>query len=61
MPQVLNRLSEVNFSGVPFKYERIEEPSDKKPGLIRVHNIETLSDGSKREFYEDYNTVSLLF
>lgn len=45
------------LSGVPFKYEKLEEPHDNKPGLIRVYNIETLPDGSKRESYENYNTV----
>lgn len=45
-------------SAVPFKYEKIKEPSVDKPGLIRVYTINTLEDGSKQEVSEDFNTVS---
>ncbi|VDD93537.1 unnamed protein product [Enterobius vermicularis] len=45
------------INAVPFKYEKIKEPSVDKPGLIRVYTINTLEDGSKQEVSEDFNTV----
>uniref|UniRef100_A0A0M3KCD4 thioredoxin-disulfide reductase (NADPH) n=1 Tax=Anisakis simplex TaxID=6269 RepID=A0A0M3KCD4_ANISI len=42
---------------VPTKYERLEEPTDDKPGLVRVSWEESFEDGNKRVVTEDFNTV----
>ncbi|VDK20650.1 unnamed protein product, partial [Anisakis simplex] len=42
---------------VPTKYERLDEPTDDKPGLVRVSWEESFEDGNKRVVTEDFNTV----
>lgn len=44
-------------NAVPSKYEKIEEPTDEKPGLIRVYVERVSPDGNKETITEDYNTV----
>uniref|UniRef100_F1KVD8 Thioredoxin reductase 1 n=1 Tax=Ascaris suum TaxID=6253 RepID=F1KVD8_ASCSU len=49
---------EIKFiNAVPTKYERIEEPADDKPGLVRVYWEETSQDGEKTPCTQDFNTV----
>uniref|UniRef100_A0A915BFN7 thioredoxin-disulfide reductase (NADPH) n=1 Tax=Parascaris univalens TaxID=6257 RepID=A0A915BFN7_PARUN len=49
---------EIKFvNAVPTKYERIEEPTDNKPGLVRVYWEETSEDGGKTPCTQDFNTV----
>ncbi|VDM94917.1 unnamed protein product [Thelazia callipaeda] len=42
---------------VPVKYEKLEEPTNNKPGLIRVHTIQEREDGIKEEVAEEFNTI----
>ncbi|VDM39369.1 unnamed protein product [Toxocara canis] len=45
------------INAVPSKYERIEEPTDDKPGLVRVSWEKTLENGEKKIETKDFNTV----
>ncbi|MFH4979409.1 hypothetical protein AB6A40_006118 [Gnathostoma spinigerum] len=42
---------------VPVKYERLEEPKEDKPGLVRVYTEGQGEDGKKKLVSEDFNTV----
>lgn len=40
------------------KYERIQEPTDSKPGVVRVYTERILEDGTKETVTDEFNTVS---
>ncbi|KAM3725947.1 Thioredoxin reductase [Dirofilaria immitis] len=42
---------------VPVKYEKLKEPTNDEPGLVRVHTIQEHEDGTKKEVTEEFNTV----
>lgn len=42
---------------IPVKYEKLREPTNDEPGLIRVHTIQEHEDGTKTEVTEEFNTV----
>ncbi|CAG9532632.1 unnamed protein product [Cercopithifilaria johnstoni] len=42
---------------VPVKYEKLKEPTNDEPGLIRVHTIQKHEDGTEVQVAEDFNTV----
>ncbi|VDN59337.1 unnamed protein product [Dracunculus medinensis] len=42
---------------VPVKYERIQEPTDSKPGVVRVYTERILEDGTKETVTDEFNTV----
>ncbi|KAL3982807.1 Thioredoxin reductase 1 [Acanthocheilonema viteae] len=42
---------------IPVKYEKLKEPTNDEPGLIRVHTIQEHEDGTKEEVTEEFNTV----
>lgn len=45
---------------VPTSFERLAEPADGKPGLIRVTATLTLEDGATETLVEEFNTVRYL-
>ncbi|KAI1725223.1 pyridine nucleotide-disulfide oxidoreductase domain-containing protein [Ditylenchus destructor] len=53
----------INFiAGIPLKFERVEAPTNKEPGLVRVtgQRAKENEDGTRgemEEFTEEYNTV----
>uniref|UniRef100_A0A1I7W0T0 thioredoxin-disulfide reductase (NADPH) n=1 Tax=Loa loa TaxID=7209 RepID=A0A1I7W0T0_LOALO len=42
---------------IPIKYEKLKEPTNNEPGLIRVHTVQEREDGTKEEVAEEFNTV----
>lgn len=44
---------------IPVKYEKIREPTNDEPGLIKVYTIQEREDGTKEEVTEEFNTVGL--
>lgn len=48
-------------SYIPVKYEKLKEPTNSDPGLIRVHTIQEKEDGTKEEVTEEFNTVCFVF
>ncbi|VDK87662.1 unnamed protein product [Litomosoides sigmodontis] len=42
---------------IPIKYEKLREPANDEPGLIKVYTIQEREDGTKEEVTEEFNTV----
>lgn len=40
------------------KYEKLIEATDDEPGLIEVHTMQLLEDGTEEKVTETFNTVS---
>lgn len=44
------------INSVPIKYERLKEPTNEEPGMVRVY-IPSQVDGKTETIFEDFNTV----